>query len=344
MTSPKSIRTLFAVLLLASVVKAADGTPTATAQYTVKFDATWTATTHPVSYPAGAHFSGLIGGTHDSGVTFWEAGGVASPGIESMAEVGAKTLLTNEVNAAIGAGTAGEVISGAALFTVPGSVQTSFTVSTDHPLATVVTMIAPSPDWFLGVNGLDLLASGDWTDEIVVELLPWDAGTDSGTTYNSPNQDTNPQDPIALITTPPVGNGVPLGTFTFTRTDTPPAWQDLGGALAGTFGTPNLVGSGAPVPGGSVTLTLSDAPPLTPTFLVVGFSVVNAPLKGGTLVPSLDLLLNLPATNGAGGLALPGTLPAALPSGATLVFQCWLQDAGGPVGFVASQGVCATVQ
>lgn len=344
MTSPMLFRTLFSALLLTSTAWAADGTPTATAQYTVKFDATWTAATHPVSYPAGAHFSGLIGGTHDTGVTFWEAGGLASPGIESMAEVGSKTLLTNEVNAAIGAGTAGELISGAALFTVPGSVQTSFTVSTDHPLATVVTMIAPSPDWFLGVNGLDLLAGGDWADQVVVDLLPWDAGTDSGTTYNSPDNDTNPQDPIALIMTLPVGNGVPLGTFTFTRTDTPPAWQDLGGALGWVFNTPDLVGSGTPTPGGSVTLSLSGGPPSAPVFMVVGFSVLNAPLKGGTLVPSLDLLLNLPTTDVTGALVLPGTLPAALPPGATLVFQDWMPEASNPAGFTASQGVCATVQ
>ena len=35
-------------------------------------------------------------------------------------------------------------------------------VTTDHPRVTLVTMIAPSPDWFVGVSGLSLLdASGN---------------------------------------------------------------------------------------------------------------------------------------------------------------------------------------
>ena len=38
-----------------------------------------------------------------------------------------------------------------------------FTVTTDHPLVTLITMIAPSPDWFVGVHGESLLdAGGQW--------------------------------------------------------------------------------------------------------------------------------------------------------------------------------------
>jgi hypothetical protein len=58
---------LVAVLLLAT--PAADG-PTPTAQYRVRFDATWSAATHPVQFPAAAHWSGLVGATHDATVSF----------------------------------------------------------------------------------------------------------------------------------------------------------------------------------------------------------------------------------------------------------------------------------
>ena len=94
-------------------------------------------------------------------------------------------------------------------------------VDRDFPLVTVVSMLAPSPDWFVGVAGLSLLEDGDWVDERVATLFAYDAGTDSGTTYTSPNADTSPPEPIHRIATGPLGNGRPVGTFTFTREDLP---------------------------------------------------------------------------------------------------------------------------
>lgn len=46
-------------------------------------------------------------------------------------------------------------------------------------------MIYPSPDWFVGVSGLELCISEgcQWEEKKEVLLFPWDAGTDSGTTY-----------------------------------------------------------------------------------------------------------------------------------------------------------------
>jgi hypothetical protein len=78
-----------------------------------------------------------------------------------------------------------------------------------------VAMIAPSPDWFIGVRNLDLMPGGQWANEIVVDLFAYDAGTDSGPSYTSPDQATQPPEPIALITGYPFTEGVSLGTFTF---------------------------------------------------------------------------------------------------------------------------------
>ncbi|MFC1573135.1 spondin domain-containing protein [Candidatus Eisenbacteria bacterium] len=185
-------------------------------EYTVFFEATWSAVTHPEDFPPSPHFSGLIGGTHNDQVTFWEVDGLASPGIESMAETGSKTLLRAEVNDAILGGTAEAIISGGGISPSPGSVSRDFMITEDFPLVTLVSMVAPSPDWFVGTSGVSLIENGYWVAEKVVTLWPFDSGTDSGASYTSPNQDTNPQDPISLITDGPLGNGVPLGTFTFT--------------------------------------------------------------------------------------------------------------------------------
>lgn len=190
-------------------------------RYQVVFSATWSSFTHPSQFPVGAHFSGLIGATHNSQLSVWAPGTPASPGIESMAETGSKFTLTSEVSSAISAGTAQYVLCGGGVGS-PGSVSVTFDISRSFSLVSLVTMIAPSPDWFVGVHDLDLCPNGQWLEEIVVSLLPYDSGTDSGVTYSAHNADTVPALPISRITGFPfaiTGSVPPLGTFTFRRID-----------------------------------------------------------------------------------------------------------------------------
>jgi len=190
------------------------------ASYTVTFDATWSRRTHAVEAPDNPHFSPLIGGTHDARARFWSSGALASRGIENMAERGATSPLDDEIERAVAAGTAEVVLRGAAIGRSPGKTAIDFEVSQARSRVTLVTMVAPSPDWFVGVDGLDLFEGGVWADEVVVPLLAWDAGTDDGRTFTSPDDDAVPARPIALITTAPLapqGDATPLGTFTFKR-------------------------------------------------------------------------------------------------------------------------------
>ncbi|MBN4058832.1 spondin domain-containing protein [bacterium AH-315-J04] len=198
------------------------GPPTPTAMYQLTFESTWSAATHPQDFPSGAHFSGLIGGTHNRNAYFWEVGSLSSVGIENMAEVGSKTALTNEVNAAISAGDAGSVISGGVIGPSPGSVSVNFTATQAFGLVTITSMIAPSPDWFVGLDSVVLFNHNQWADEIVISIEPYDAGTDDGVTFTSANADTNPAEVITQIVGFPFLNGAtqaPLGTFTITRID-----------------------------------------------------------------------------------------------------------------------------
>ena len=186
----------------------------AVAEYRVTFDATWSPATHPAAYPSGAHFSGMVGGTHDDNVMFWMLGGLATEGIERMAESGLSAPLLSEVGEAISAGTAYSTIS-ASGGPSPGSRQATFFVSSTHMRATIVAMVAPSPDWFIGVNGLALRMNGAWLDDVVISLPAVDAGTDDGIDFTSPNQDANPAQPIATFAGTPFAGTPDLGTFTF---------------------------------------------------------------------------------------------------------------------------------
>jgi hypothetical protein len=190
------------------------------ARYRVTFDASWSAQSHPNDIPRNPHFSRLIGGTHRATVKFWEAGALASEGIRLMAEQGRTTPLDTEVEAAITAGHAQRVLVGDSIDRSPDRITLDFEISRDFSQVTLVSMLAPSPDWFVGVSALNLIENGDWVAEKVVVLQPWDAGTDSGHTFSAADLRTSPVEPIHLIGTGPlvVGASVPpVGTFTFRR-------------------------------------------------------------------------------------------------------------------------------
>ncbi len=202
-------------------------TPIASAQATYRLDflGTWSAATHPGAFPAGSspHFTDLVGGTHSDAVSFWEAGELASPGIENMAELGSTGTLLNEVNAAINLGTAASTILGPDLFGLPNSTSLQFDVNAAHPLVTITTMIAPSPDWFVGVSGLSLRENDQWIERIEVDLWAYDAGTEEGMGFSLGNSATSPHEAIAKITTGPLAGQPPMGTFTFTLIAVPEA-------------------------------------------------------------------------------------------------------------------------
>jgi hypothetical protein len=194
--------------------------PEPRAEYTVTFDATWSAATHPEDFPASPHFSGLIGATHNDDVRFWQIGRRASDGIKAMAERGSKTPLNEEIRAARSDGTANKLLSGDGIARSPGTVALDFEVRRDYPMVTLVSMVAPSPDWFAGVSALSLLDGNEWVDELEIELFAYDAGTDGGKTYAAADQPTSPREPIRQIEGRPLAVGgrvAPVGTFTFTK-------------------------------------------------------------------------------------------------------------------------------
>jgi len=118
-------------------------------------------------------------------------------------------------------------------------------------------------------------------------------------------------------------------------------WQSAGAVLPGTFGAPLLEGSGSLLPGTTTTLALSHAKPGASTALVVGFVALNAPFKGGTMVPYPHLVIQGLPISPAGTLNLSAPWPAGLPPGTALWFQHWFADAAALQGLAASNAVKA---
>jgi hypothetical protein len=121
-------------------------------------------------------------------------------------------------------------------------------------------------------------------------------------------------------------------------------WLVMGSGLAGTNGVPSLQAQGALVGLQPGSLDLSGAAASAPAYLILGLSAINAPFKGGVLVPSPDVVTPPVNTDGTGALSIPFIWPHSVPSGTQLWTQFWVQDVAGIVGFAASNGLLGTAQ
>ena len=189
------------LFLLAAIVLGAQPEPAraqTTATYTVTFKGNWNTTSTPGGVAGGAHFTTLIGAVHDSDVTFWAPGGTATAGVERVAELGITGRFEMEITNA-GADVISRVKrSGNISPTGEKTFEVEF--SRTHPLLTLLSMIGPSPDWFVGVSGLSLLDSSDaWRSSHTVDLFAYDAGTEDGENFSLNNDDTDPQGTITSL-------------------------------------------------------------------------------------------------------------------------------------------------
>ena len=96
-----------------------------------------------------------------------------------------------------------------------GQSKTTLMVDGNHSMISFISKIIPSPDWFIGLDSLNLCNNGSWSPlvEMNVDLL--DGGTDNGFTFTSPNYPTLPPGPVHKITNivpdHPAGENIVIG-------------------------------------------------------------------------------------------------------------------------------------
>ncbi|NWU59939.1 SPON2 protein, partial [Dromas ardeola] len=140
------------------------------AKYSIIFTGKWSQTAFPKQYPLyrpPAQWSSMLGVTHSSDYSMWKKNEYASNGVRDFAE--------------------------------KGQTSTELEVHSRHPLVSFVVRIVPSPDWFVGIDSLNLCEGDHWMEEVSIDLFPYDAGTDSGFTFSSPNFATIPQDTVTEV-------------------------------------------------------------------------------------------------------------------------------------------------
>jgi hypothetical protein len=190
-------------------------------RYQVSFERTWSSTTHPADFPLLAHFSPVIGVTHNGGYEPFAPGAKATPGLEQLCEEGKHQPLDAEIRAAIQKGDAGALIeTPEPLRSVPQTATASFSIDEAHPMVSIGAMIAPSPDWCALAADVQLFENGAWVAQKTVVLEAWDVGTDSAGSYRAFDADMQPRGRVELNASPyfvKQGHRMPVGTLTFVR-------------------------------------------------------------------------------------------------------------------------------
>lgn len=174
------------------------------AKYRLAFTGKWSQTAFPKQYPLfrpPAQWSQIIAVTHSSDYHIWQRNEYASTGVREFAEKGEAWTLMKEVESA-----AEKIQSVYGIFSAPavisgtGQNSVDFEVFARHSLLSFIVRIVPSPDWFVGVDSLNLCDGDRWKEQLSLDLYPYDAGTDSGFTFSSPDFATIPQDTVTQIT------------------------------------------------------------------------------------------------------------------------------------------------
>ncbi|XP_014292513.1 spondin-1 [Halyomorpha halys] len=174
------------------------------AKYKLVFEGIWSPKTHPKDYPTilwMTHFSDLIGATHSPDFAMWDEGMLSSYGMQQMAEYGIVRELETELRNQSKQLKSIIVATGLWYPDVNSKTTALFKVDPKKHLLSLASMFGPSPDWFVGISGLNLcLPNCSWIENLTLDLYPYDAGTDSGISYMSPNVPSDPPERIQKIT------------------------------------------------------------------------------------------------------------------------------------------------
>ncbi|MEM6997651.1 MAG: spondin domain-containing protein [Patescibacteria group bacterium] len=164
-----------------------------TATYRVVYVPNWSEVDYPNYAPETAHVSPAVVLAHDAESRLFTIDEVASDGIELMAETGATEVLTRELESR------GLIKYETGVRLDPGETdEFTFEVNQQLSLLSFVSMLAPSPDWFVGLDSYELYdQDGGWVDTVEIDLVAYDAGADNGTRFLARDWDTIPAEPIS---------------------------------------------------------------------------------------------------------------------------------------------------
>ena len=181
--------------------------------YHITFHALWSKETHKDWIPKNPHFSPPVFWTHKNPRVVFAVSEVATDGIKDMAETGSTRKLVKELEALQESGVVKTFVAEKGAKDSPHTRSFNIKIEEDFPYLSGVTMIAPSPDWFVSIQNLSLIGGIDgegnvtWKENVTRPVTLYDAGTDSGKEFTSKDQETIPRAPIMKFPQTIVGLG-----------------------------------------------------------------------------------------------------------------------------------------
>ncbi|CAH2982708.1 unnamed protein product [Chilo suppressalis] len=186
------------LLCIVCVVKCCDVDDVAV--YKVKLKMLWSEETFPKDYPTNrpkAQWSPVFGQSHNTSYALYRVGDVSKATVRAFAQYGKLDDLVQEGE---NEPKVYDQFSAKALGSGVGETENVVLVDGGHTLVSLICHLIPSPDWFVGVDSVDLCVDFSWVDQITLDLEPLDAGAASGLTFTAPRWETDPPEPVTKHT------------------------------------------------------------------------------------------------------------------------------------------------
>lgn len=166
------------------------------ARYSIEFTGKWKMPEFTAT--SGAHFTTVLGMVHNKATHLWKENELATKGVENVAEAGNPNPLLADIDSLIAYGRSISLIVINAP-SITGSRKANIYCNTNYSYVSFETMIAPTPDWFTGINSFNLYKDNKWVADTLINLYPFDAGTEEGDVFGYNNAETVPQQKIHLL-------------------------------------------------------------------------------------------------------------------------------------------------
>ncbi|KAI8421897.1 hypothetical protein MSG28_009828 [Choristoneura fumiferana] len=166
------------------------------AAYKVTVRTLWSEETFPKDYPQyrpRAQWSQVFGQSHNTSYALFRIGETARPSVRQFAQTGKLDDLVDEGD---DEPKVYDQFSAPAIGKGVGVTENMVFVNGEHSLVSLMARIIPSPDWFVGVDSINLCVDSSWVDEVTLDLDPLDAGAASGLTFTAPRWDTTPPEAV----------------------------------------------------------------------------------------------------------------------------------------------------
>ncbi|CAH1286808.1 unnamed protein product [Chrysodeixis includens] len=185
---------LFLVLALFDLAVGCDVNDVAV--YKVSLRMLWSEERFPKDYPQNrpkAQWSQVFGQSHSVNFSLFHVGDVAKPSVRAFSQYGKIDDLVKEGDEDL---LVYDQFSAPAIGKGTGSTENMVFVDGGHSLVSLMCRMIPSPDWFIGLDSVNLCVDSSWVDQMTLDLEPLDAGAASGLTFTAPRWETTPPAPV----------------------------------------------------------------------------------------------------------------------------------------------------